>query len=151
MESEVQQKKLVETVKTCAQNQKFQLVILDPGSISSSEVSKLNDYSIVSDWLYECSDGDDNEKLKVPVFGTDELSDLVNRYGTSHVLRTGFLILSGKVKEYVFYSVIYDLKENRQVYVSQETIKGKPTHGDMMSKLSSLFNELKNGRIEEVK
>jgi hypothetical protein len=150
-EAESEQKKLVEYVKTSAQNQKFQLVILDPGSISSDEVSKLNDYSVVSDWLYECSDGDDNEKLKVPVFNTDEITDVVNRYGTSHVLRTGFLVLKGKVKEYVFYSVIYDLNENRQVFVSQEVFKGRPSGSEMQSRLNSLFNELKNGQTAVAK
>jgi beta-barrel assembly-enhancing protease len=141
--AELQQKKLVEAINTGAQNQKFQLVILDPGLIASSEVSKLNDYSVVSDWLYECSDGDDNEKLKVPIFSTNEITDLVNRYGTSHVLRTGFLVLR---KEYVFFSVIYDLRENRQVYISQEVFKGKPSDSEIRSRLSGLFHDLKNGQ-----
>lgn len=143
--ADVERKNMVESIKNCAAKNEFQLVILDPGLIQATEVSKLNDYSVVNDWLNECSDGDDNERSKVPVFSTDEITNVVSRYGTSHVLRTGFAIIKGKVNKYVFFSVIYDLKENRQVFIKQELFSGTPSKADVQNKICDLFNELKNG------
>lgn len=145
-ETVVEQKNLLASIKNCALKQDFQLVVLDPGHIDSTEVNKLNDYSVVIDWLIECSDADENEESKVPIFNTDELQDVIDRYGTSHVLRTGFIIFNSKVKEYVFFSVIYDLKQNRQVYIKQELFKGKPSKNDVQNKICALFDELKTGK-----
>jgi hypothetical protein len=145
-ESEAEQKKLIQLINNCSVQQAFKLVVLDPGTISYEEVGKLNDYSVVMDWLVECSDGSDNEKLRVPVFNTSDLDDVVARYGTSHVLRTGVAVLDGKTKEFVFFAVIYDLKLNKQVYISQETIKGKPKSTVIQEKVCALFKELKYGK-----
>ena len=98
----------------------------------------------MNDWLYERMDGRDNEKSRVPVFCVDGVNDVINRYG-SHLLKTGFVCMKGKSKEYVFYTVIYDLKENREVYVKQELFSGVPTENEMKNKLTALFNDLKNG------
>jgi hypothetical protein len=145
-EGAAEQKNLIGAINNCAVNQNFQLVVLDPGSISASEVEKLNDYSVVNDWLNECSDGDDNERSKVPIFSSDEINDVVTRYGTSHLLRTGFAVLKGaKINRYVFFAVIYDLKENRQVFVKQSLSIGTLSKSDVQNKICDLFSELKNG------
>lgn len=145
VEADIQQRILVESIKECAVDQNFQLVVLDPGLISGSEVNKMNDFSVVSDWLYERMDGRDNEKSRVPVFSADEIKDIISRYGTSHVLKTGFVVMKGKQKQYVFYTVIYDLKENREVYINQELFSGIPSKSETKNKICQLFNELKTG------
>jgi hypothetical protein len=143
-EADEQQQKLTEVIKQCAKDKEFRIEVLDPGAIDAGEVSKLNDFSVVNDWLYERMDGSDNEKSRVPVFCVDGINDVISRYGT-HLLKTGFVYSKGKSKEYVFYTVIYDLKENREVYVKQELFSGVPTESEMKSKILALFNELKYG------
>ncbi|MBC7695532.1 MAG: M48 family metalloprotease [Burkholderiales bacterium] len=145
IEADIQQQNVVNSIKSCAEKQNFRLVVLDPGLINSTEVNKMNDFSVVNDWLYERMDGRDNEKSRVPVFSADEIKNIIDTYGTSHVLKTGFVVIEGKKKQYVFYSVIYDLKENREVYINQILIDGRPSKSEAESKICSLFNELKNG------
>ncbi|MES2512967.1 MAG: M48 family metallopeptidase [Bacteroidota bacterium] len=151
MESDNRQRELIEYIKTCSAKNKFKLVVLDPGLVDSSEVDKINDFSIVNDWLSERTDGSDNEKNKVPVFSVDEISKVTGKYGTSHVLKTGFVILKQKrYNGYVFYAVIYDFKQNKEVYVQQEFFKGIPSKNETESKICSLFHELKTGvRMKE--
>ncbi len=143
-EADEQQQKLTEVIKQCAKDKELGIELLDPATIDSSEVNKLNDLSVVNDWLNERMDGRDNEKSRVPVFCVDGIDDVINRYGT-HLLKTGFVYSKRKPKEYVFYTVIYDLRENREVYVKQELFSGVPTENEMKNKLQALFNELKYG------
>ena len=146
MESDNRQKELVEYIKTCAAKKNFKLIVLDPGLINSSEVDKMNDFSVVNDWLNERSDGSDNEKSRVPVFSVDEIIDVTKKYGTSHVLKTGFVILKQKrYNGYVFYTVIYDFKQNKEVYVQQEFFRGIPSKNEAENKICNLFHELKTG------
>ncbi len=144
-ESKTQKLHLIESIKECVSNQKFDIVVLDPGLINANEVTKMNDYSVVCDWLYERMDGRDNEKTRVPVFSADEIESIIKTYGTSHVLKTGFVVLKGKRNFYVFYSVIYDLRENREVYIKQEFFKGQLSKAEAKNKICNLFNDLKNG------
>lgn len=143
-EADEQQRRLTNVIKQCAKDKDFRIEVLDPGAIDPGEVSKFNDFSVVNDWLYERMDGRDNEKSRVPVFCVDGINDVIDHYGT-HLLKTGFVYSKGKAKEYVFYTVIYDLRENREVYVKQELFSGVPTEAEMKNKILSLFNELKYG------
>jgi hypothetical protein len=81
----------------------------------------------------------------VPVFSADEIKNIITRYGTSHVLKTGFVVMKGKTNQYVFYTVIYDLKENREVYINQELFNGIPSKSEAENKICNLFFELKTG------
>ncbi|HET6227153.1 MAG TPA: M48 family metallopeptidase [Bacteroidia bacterium] len=140
-----QQQKLTRAIIQSAKSNEFKIDVLDPVAINANEVNKLNDFSVVNDWLYERMDGSDNEKSFVPVFCVNGINDIINRYGT-HLLKTGFVCSKGKRNEYVFITIIYDLKENREVYVKQELIGGSPpTEQEMKDKLMALFKELKSG------
>jgi hypothetical protein len=146
MESDSRQLELIESIKNCAAKSKFKLIVLDPGLINSSEVDKMNDFSIVNDWLGERTDGSDNEKNRVPVFSVDNINSVTEKYGTSHVLKTGFVILKQKrFNGYVFYTVIYDFKQNKEVYVQQEFFRGVPSKSEAENKICNLFYELKTG------
>ncbi|MCD6018244.1 MAG: peptidase Ste24p [Bacteroidetes bacterium] len=145
IEADIQQQNVVSAIRSCAEKQNFRLVVLDPGLIRSDEVNKMNDFSVVNDWLYERMDGRDNEKSRVPVFSADEIRNIIDTYGTSHVLKTGFVVIAGKKKQYIFYSVIYDLKENREVFINQILLDGTPSKNEAEAKICNLFHELKTG------
>lgn len=145
VEADEKQEILINTINTCAGKQNFELVTMDPGIITSSEVSKMNDYSVINDWIYERFDGYENSSSSIPILGTDEIKDITKKYGTTHILKTGIGYVKGKRKYTVFYAAIYDLKTNKMVYLKQEVFKGKPNKDLIHTKMYQLFYELKNG------
>lgn len=146
LEADENQEKLISTITTCGTSKEFEIITLDPGLIEPNEVEKLNDYSIISDWIYERADGHDNDKSRVPVFNTDEVQRLVKKYGTSYVLRTGVFVYKLKKTETFFYSLVYDLIGNKLVYLKSETIKGQPSNATVNSMVCEVFRELKTGK-----
>ncbi len=145
VEADEKQEILINTINNCAGKQNFELVTLDPGLVTANEVSKINDYSVINDWMYERFDAYQNTSSSIPIFGTDEIKDITKKYGTTHILKTGIGYVKGRKKYTVFYAAIYDLKTNKMVYLKQEVFKGKPTKDLINTKMYQLFYELKNG------
>jgi hypothetical protein len=145
VEADEKQETLINTINTCAGKQNFELVTLDPGLLTANDVSKMNDYSIINDWIYERFDGYENANSSIPILGTDEIKDITKKYGTTHILKTGIGFVKGKRKYTVFYAAIYDLKTNKMVYLKQEVFRGKPNKDMINAKMYQMFYELKNG------
>ena len=145
VEADEKQETLINTINSCAGKQNFELVTLDPVLITASDVSKMNDYSIINDWIYERFDGYENSNGSIPIFGTDGIKDIIKKYGTTHILKTGIGYVKGKRKYTVIYAAIYDLKTNKMVYLKQEVFKGKPNKDLINAKMYQMFYELKNG------
>jgi hypothetical protein len=114
--------------------------------ITASDADKINDYSIINDWLYERIDGADNSKETVPVLNTDDVDAVVAKYGTSFILKTGVATIKGKKKYTILYSALYDLKTNQRVYHKQEILKAKPNKDMIHAKVYQLFYDLKKAR-----
>ena len=145
LEADEKQEILINTINSCASKQKFELVTLDPGLLTSSDVDKMNDYSVINDWMYERFDAQDNTYGAVPIFSIDDIKKITAKYGTTHILKTGIGYIKGKTKYTVFYAAIYDLRANKLVYLKQEVFKGKPNKDLINAKVYQMFYELKNG------
>ncbi|MBS1635966.1 MAG: M48 family metallopeptidase [Bacteroidetes bacterium] len=145
LSSDQKQEKLIETVKTIAEKENFQTVALDPGLLTSGDVDKVNDYSVLNDWFFEKFDGDRNSD-GVPIFNTDQVENLVKKYGTSYVLKIGIISLKGGRKRTWFYSGIIDLKTNKEVFKLYEVFREKDTRDLINSKIYQTFFELKHGK-----
>jgi hypothetical protein len=94
-------------------------------------------------------DGKENEKSRVPVFNSDEINDVIKKYSTSHVLKTGFVVIKDKSPSYIFYTVIYDFNENREVFIKQKQYFGILEEKNIEMLLCNLFHELKTGQIND--
>lgn len=143
--SEIKQENFIETVKTAAELQNFQIVALDPGLVTANDVAKVNDYSVLNDWFYEKFDGDRNSD-DVPIFNTDEINKLITKYGTPYVMKTGVITLKGGRKRTWFYTSIIDLKTNREVYKLYELFGEKDNKDLVNAKVYQAFFELKHGK-----
>ncbi len=144
-EADEKQEILINTINSCASKQNFELVTLDPGLLTSSDVDKMNDYSVINDWMYERFDAHENTYGAVPIFSIDEIKKITSKYGTTHILKTGIGFIKGKKKYTVFYAAIYDLRTNKMVYLKQEVFRGKPNKDLINAKVYQMFYELKNG------
>ncbi len=144
--SDEKQEKLVKTINACAQKQNFSIVTLDPGLLSSSDVDKMNDYSVIMDWFNEKYDADVRESY--PILNTDDLEGIIARYGTQYVLKTG--IISYKIgltrKRTYFYSFIYDLKTNEIVYKKYEAFRDNDSQDLINAKVYQTFYELTHSK-----
>jgi hypothetical protein len=144
LEADEKQEVLINTIKDCAGKQNFELVTLDPGLFSPNDVDKINDYSVINDWMYEHFDGYENRD-GVPVLATDDIKRVTAKYGTTHILKTGIGFVKGRKRYAIFYAAIYDLRNGKMVYLKQEVFRGKPNKDLINAKMYQMFYELKNG------
>jgi hypothetical protein len=140
--SDKKQEKLIVSVNECAQKQNFQLVTLDPGLISASDVDKINDYSVLTDWFDEKFDGNyDDENM---ILNTNHIDDLILKYSTRYVMKTGivtFRLKKGKKYTY-YYSYVYDLRDNKTIYKKYEAFRDKDSKALINAKVYQTFYEL---------
>jgi Zn-dependent protease with chaperone function len=142
--SDKKQEKFIVTVNDCAQRQNFELVTLDPGLISSAEVDKINDYSVINDWFSEKFDADDKDRN--PIFNTNDIDKVIAKYGTQYVLKTGVVNYKSKRgrKRTYYYAFIYNIKTNEMVYKKYEIFRDKDAKDLINAKVYQTFYELKH-------
>lgn len=143
VDSDTKQEKFVVTVNDCAQKQNFEIVNLDPSLITSGQVDKVNDYSIMNDWFSEKFDATSNSKN--PIFNTNDINTLIKKYATQYVLKTGIVNYKSKRgrKATYYYAFVYDLVNNEMIYKKQEIFKGKDTKDLVNAKVYQTLFELK--------
>lgn len=148
LDSDAKQEKFVTTLNENAQKQNFQLVNLDPGMITSKEVDKLNDYSVINDWFYEKFDAVSGSKN--PILNTDEMGSMIRKYETQYVLKTGVVSYkSRRGRKFTYYYVfLYDLNNNEMIYRKQEVFRGKDTKDLVNAKTYQTLYELKRLKIK---
>lgn len=142
--SDEKQEKYTAVVNTCAQRQNFELVTLDPGLISTGDVDRMNDYSVINDWFSEKFDADDEERN--PIFNTDDIDHVIAKYGTQYVLKTGVVNYKpshGRKRTY-YYAFIYDIKANNITYKKYEVFNGNDARDLINAKVYQTFFELKH-------
>jgi hypothetical protein len=144
--SDEKQENFIITVNACAQKQNFELVTLDPGLISSSEVDKINDYSVINDWFSEKFDAEDRDRN--PILNTNDIANVISKYGTQYVLKTGIVNYKSKGgrKRTYYYAFIYDIKSNEIVYKKYETFRDKDSKDLINAKVYQTFYELKHSK-----
>lgn len=85
--SETSQQAFTKTLTADADKLGLQYELLDPNSFNTGDVDKFNDYSVINDWVTERFNHEDNA---FPIVcNTDEVQDLVKKYGTKYFMWTG--------------------------------------------------------------
>jgi len=106
-------------------------------------VDKINDYSVINDWFDEKFDTD---KEKVKILSTDDIDDVIKKYGTPYVLKTGIATVissSGRKRTY-FYGFLYDIKKNELIYRKFEYFGTKDRKDLVNAKTYQMLYELKH-------
>ncbi len=122
LSSDEKQEQYSELINDCAKKLQLELITIDPDAISSKEVDKMNDYSVMNDWFEEKFDAD---KEKTTILNTNEMENLIAKYGTQYVLKTGIIsvtTVSGRKRTYI-YAFLFDVKSNELIYRKYEYFK----------------------------
>ena len=141
--SDQKQENYNKTLTECAQKLEFELITIDPGLLTAAEVDKINDYSVINDWFDEKFDTD---KEKVKILSTDDIDDVIKKYGTPYVLKTGIATVissSGRKRTY-FYGFLYDIKKNELIYRKFEYFGTKDRKDLVNAKTYQMLYELKH-------
>jgi hypothetical protein len=148
LDSDAKQEKFVTTVNESARMQNFQIVNLDPGMITASEVEKVNDYSVINDWFYEKFDAASGSRT--PILNTDEIANMIKKYATQYVLKTGVVSYKNRRgRKYTYYYVfLYDLVNNEMIYKKQEVFRGRDTKDLVNAKAYQTLYELRHLKIK---
>jgi hypothetical protein len=131
------------TVNKCAQLLNLQLITIDPGILNANEVDKINDYSVINDWFDEKFDSD---KEKCVILNTNDINDVISKYGTQYVLKTGIATVTnrnGKNKTF-FYGFLFDIKKNELIYRKYENFKSSDKNDLVNAKTYQMMFELKH-------
>lgn len=145
-ESDERQEQFITTVNDCAKKLNFETVTLDPGLVTASEVDKINDFSVINDWFAEKFDA--NDKDKNPIFNTNEIDNVIAKYGTQYVMKIGIVNYRSKtgIKRTYYYGFIYDIKNNDIVYKRYVIYRDKDTKDLINAKVYQTFHELKHSK-----
>lgn len=142
--SDEKQEELIKSVNFCAQKQNFELVTIDPGLFTATEVDKINDYSVINDWFYEKFDAYEDDSN--PILNTNDIDNVISKYGTQYILKTGIVNqkLKGGRKRTLYYAFIYDIKNNEMVYKKYEAFRDKDSKALINAKVYQTFYELRH-------
>jgi len=141
-ESDIKQEKFLANVTSYAASQGFELVTFDPGVMTAGESSKMNDYSVLNDWMFEKFDSDQENTI---IFNTNEVESLISKYGTRYVLKTGMVSEEFGYKNRTYFFVfVLDVQTNRIVYRKYERFRGKDKEDLMNAKTYQMIYDLKN-------
>jgi hypothetical protein len=141
--SDEKQENYSATLNQCAEKLQFEIITIDPGMLKSNEVDKINDYSVINDWFEEKFDSDQEKNL---ILNTDDIEDVIAKYQTQYVLKTGIatvIRLNGKKRTY-FYGFLFDVKNNELVYRKYESFHTKDRMDLVNAKTYQMLFELKH-------
>jgi hypothetical protein len=144
VESDIRQEEFLANVTAYSAQQDFSFSIIDPGQ-TNGDASKINDYSLLNDWLSERLDGG---KEYWGIFCTDEIDDLIDRYNTRYILKNG--VVSEKkdgLNRTYFFAYVFDLKSGKVIYKKTEKFRGKDRRDLVNAKAYQMIYELKNHKF----
>lgn len=143
LSSDEKQEQYSGLINQCAKDLNLQLITIDPDAITAQEVDKMNDYSVMNDWFEEKFDAD---KEKGTILNTNEMDELVAKYGTSYVLKTGVINVtarSGNKRTYI-YAFLFDVNSNEMVYRKYEYFKTKDRRDLIHAKAYQIIFDIKH-------
>lgn len=141
--SDQKQEEYSKTIEKCAQLLKFEFITIDPGQVTTSQVDKINDYSIINDWFDERFDGEDEKNM---ILNTNDIDHVISKYGTRYVLKTGIATVknaSGRKRTF-FYGFLFDLQNNELIYRKYESFRNKDKQDLVNAKTYQMLFELKH-------
>jgi len=143
-ESDEKQENFVVRVNEYAKRFKIPMLTLDPGLVASTEVDKINDYSVINDWFAERLDAEEEDKN--PILNTNEVEKIIEKYGTQYVMRIGVVNYRPENESWImyYYSYVYDIKSNEIVHKRVATFKGKDNISLVDNKIYETMYELKH-------
>jgi hypothetical protein len=110
--------------------------------MTAEDVDKMNDFSVINDWFDERFDSEVDCKA---ILNTNGISDIVSKYGTQFVLKTGVASVVNKQgrKRTFFFGFLFDLQKNSMIYRKYE-IFPFDDHSDMVhTKAYQMLYEMK--------
>lgn len=138
--SDYKQEELVNLISNFSKLRNLELIKLDPKFLQSSEVDKINDYSVLNDWLSEKLD---TEQDKSKVFNTNEMNNLISKYGVRYALKMGVVTVKqgAKTSTYLI-SCVYDLEKNNIVFERYERLRKKDKEDLIHAKVYQIIYDL---------
>lgn len=141
--SDEKQENYSATINDCAKKLGLEVITLDPDQLKANEVDKMNDYSVLSDWFNEKWDSD---KEEFKILNTDDIDDLIKKYGTQLVLRTVIVTeanTGGRKRTYVS-SALFDINRNETVYAREDRFRTRDRRDLVNAKTYQMLFELKH-------
>lgn len=113
------QEDLLQFIKINANKYKIVIDLIDPGSFASKNIDLFNDFSVFNDWFNERMEG--GEMQNCTVFNSDEIPDLISKYGTKYFLWSGVFSIkyhekTGTFQHYIdtyYYSILFDIETGK--------------------------------------
>ncbi|MBL7933905.1 MAG: M48 family metallopeptidase [Bacteroidia bacterium] len=143
LSSDQKQEKYASLISEDAKKIGLELITIDPHVLTANEVDKMNDYSIMNDWFDEKFDGDKENSM---ILNTNEMGQLISKYGTQYVLKTGIISVTarnGKQRTFI-YAFLYDVKANELIYRKYEYFKTRDMQDMINAKAYQILFDLKH-------
>jgi hypothetical protein len=90
VETESGQKNLLKIIEKCLQASDLNYVILDVNNLNAEDIEAFNDIVLLNEWFSQQTRIGD---WTMPGFSQHEVDEIVKKYGTRYVLKTGVVVL----------------------------------------------------------
>lgn len=156
--AETSQQTFTRRLKIAADKVGLAYDVIDPNTFRTTDVEKFNDFSVINDWVVERFNHED--KAHPVVMNTDEVDNLVEKYGTKYFLWTGVVNVREKKEdafttflitlvlypalpygiyqlvtpeyETLYYSILFDVETGEVKMFDVNTVEQKDT-GDLLN------------------
>jgi hypothetical protein len=136
-ESEDKQVVLSDIQKKCADKLKLSYSTMSTKNMSTTDIERYNDNSILNDWLTErFKNGENSEEL---VAGIDDIKSITEKYGTKYLCWSGVYNEKSRKSHNTYFFILFDLESGELMKYETRYTKSKD-RPDMIT--SFVYNSL---------
>ena len=136
-ESEDRQVVLNDIQKKCADKLKLTYETMSTKKMSTTDMERYNDNSIINEWLTErFKNGENAEEM---VVGVDDIKSIIEKYGTKYLCWSGIYNEKGRKSHNTYFFILFNLESGEVLKYETRYTKSKD-HNDLIT--SFVYNSL---------
>ncbi|MCH2023413.1 MAG: M48 family metallopeptidase [Saprospiraceae bacterium] len=144
LKSEETQNKLVEIIRKNAKIANVNINLLNPTDIKESDAETYNDLRILSDWMYQQNRFGSN--LLMSGFNQEATDLIIKKFNTRYLLFTGIVSLKRTSTNWIYWSVLFDLKTGRYQVIKDDYFNQKDNKAVLNAHIFDTFFQIKSER-----
>ncbi|MDC0230802.1 M48 family metallopeptidase [Aureispira] len=144
LKSEEIQNKLVGILRKNAKIANVNISLLNATDIKASDAEAYNDLRILSDWMSQQNRFGGN--LLMPGFNQEATDLIIAKYATRYLLFTGIISLKRTSTNWIYWSVLFDLKTGRYQVIKDDYFAQKDNRTVLNAHIFDTFFQIKSER-----
>ena len=139
--SETNQKQMVDIIRKNAKIAKVDIALLNVTDMQETDSEAFNDLRVLAEWMSQQNRFGGN--LLMPGFNQGYTNQLIKKYGTPHLLFTGIVSIKRSRTHWIYWSVLFDLRDGRYQIIKEDYYRQKDTKNILNAHIFDTFFQIK--------